>query len=129
MRTWALAAVVCLLCAGPALGQPRLTMQWRALAEQLVTQLAPQPGERILLVARPGQFDALTVVPCPPPAGLEASLDRSGSDFSARLASEVVRLERYAAKGDIRHEEVPAAIRSLAARIREKHPLSGVGYP
>ncbi len=34
-------------------------MQWRALAERLVTQLAPQPGERILLVARPGQFDAL----------------------------------------------------------------------
>ena len=59
MRTWALAAVVCLSCAGPALGQPRLTMQWRALAERLVTQLAPQPGERILLVARPGQFDAL----------------------------------------------------------------------
>jgi hypothetical protein len=55
----ALAAIVCLLGAGPASGQPRLTMQWRALAERLVTQLAPQPGERILLVARPGQFDAL----------------------------------------------------------------------
>ena len=94
-------------------------------------------ANRLLLVAKgfvmrrcvatfAGQFDALTVVPCPPPAGLEASLDRSGSDFSARLASEVVRLERYAAKGNIRHEEVPAAIRSLVARIREKHPRLSV---
>ena len=44
---------------GSALAQPRLTMQWEAMAERLVTQLAPEPGERILLVARPGQFDAL----------------------------------------------------------------------
>ncbi len=55
----AAAVVVCLLSAAPASAQPRLTMQWRALAERLVTQLAPGPGERILLVARPGQFDAL----------------------------------------------------------------------
>ena len=47
------------LGAGPALAQPRLTMQWEAMAERLVRQLAPEPGERILLVARPGQFDAL----------------------------------------------------------------------
>ncbi len=59
MRALATAAIVCLLSAIPASAQPRLTMQWRALAERLVTQLAPQPGERILLVARPGQFDAL----------------------------------------------------------------------
>lgn len=44
---------------GSALTQPRLTMQWEAMAERLVMQLAPEPGERILLVARPGQFDAL----------------------------------------------------------------------
>lgn len=44
---------------GSALAQPRLTMQWEAMAERIVTQLAPEPGERILLVARPGQFDAL----------------------------------------------------------------------
>ena len=44
---------------GSALAQPRLTMQWEAMAERLVRQLAPEPGERILLVARPGQFDAL----------------------------------------------------------------------
>ena len=53
----ALAAV--LLCAAPLLAQPRLTMDWEAMAEQLVTQLAPAPGEKILLVARPGQFDEL----------------------------------------------------------------------
>ena len=43
----------------PLAAQPRLTMDWRALAERLVTQLAPAPGEKILLVARPGQFDEL----------------------------------------------------------------------
>ena len=59
VRTLVTAAIVCLLSAAPASAQPRLTMQWRALAERLVTQLAPQPGERILLVARPGQFDSL----------------------------------------------------------------------
>lgn len=52
-----LAAV--LLCAVPLHAQPRLTMDWEAMAEQLVTQLAPEPGEKILLVARPGQFDEL----------------------------------------------------------------------
>ena len=86
-------------------------------------------ASRLLLVAKgfvmrrcvatfAGQFDALTVVPCPPPTGLEASLDRNESDFSARLASEVDRLERYAAKGDIRREEIPDAIRSLTAELR-----------
>ena len=55
-----LAAVAAVLaCAAPSLAQPRLTMDWEAMAEQLVTQLAPEPGERIVLVARPGQFDEL----------------------------------------------------------------------
>ena len=55
----AAAAVTALLSAAPLLAQPRLTMDWEAMAEQLVTQLAPAPGEKILLVARPGQFDEL----------------------------------------------------------------------
>lgn len=59
MRIVATAGLIASLGAGPALAQPRLTMQWEAMAERLVTQLAPEPGERILLVARPGQFDAL----------------------------------------------------------------------
>ena len=46
-----------ILCVAPAVAQPRLTMDWAAMAERLVAQLAPQPGERILLLARPGDFD------------------------------------------------------------------------
>ena len=38
---------------------PRLTWDWPAVAGRLVDQLAPEPGERILLVARPGLFDEL----------------------------------------------------------------------
>ncbi len=55
----AAALAAALLSAAPLLAQPRLTMDWEALAERLVTQLAPAPGERILLVARPGQFEEL----------------------------------------------------------------------
>ena len=55
----AAALAVMLSTAAPLLAQPRLTMDWEAMAEQLVTQLAPEPGEKIVLVARPGQFDAL----------------------------------------------------------------------
>ena len=50
---------VAVLTASPLLAQPRLTMDWEAMAEQLVRRLAPVPGEKILLVARPGQFDEL----------------------------------------------------------------------
>ena len=50
---------VVVLTASPLLAQPRLTMDWEAMAEQLVRRLAPAPGEKILLVARPGQFDEL----------------------------------------------------------------------
>ena len=58
-RVAAAALAAALLSAAPLLAQPRLTMDWEALAERLVTQLAPAPGERILLVARPGQFEEL----------------------------------------------------------------------
>ena len=57
--TVAAAALIAALGTSSAPAQPRLTMQWEAMAERLVTQLAPEPGERIVLVARPGQFDAL----------------------------------------------------------------------
>ena len=39
--------------------QPRLTMDWPAMAGRLVAQLDPQPGERILLLAHPGTFDQI----------------------------------------------------------------------
>ena len=59
MRTpYAVAAIFC-LSLSPLWAQPRLTLDWEAMAEQLVAQLAPKPGERILLVARPGNFDDL----------------------------------------------------------------------
>lgn len=48
-----------LVTALPAAAQPRLTMDWEAMADRLVTQLAPEPGEKILLVSRPGDFDEL----------------------------------------------------------------------
>ena len=38
---------------------PQLTLDHRAIAERIVHQMAPQPGEKILLVAQPGQFEAL----------------------------------------------------------------------
>ena len=59
MRIAATVLIGSLLSAAPLLAQPRLTLDWQAMAEQLVTQLAPAPGEKILLVARPGQFDDL----------------------------------------------------------------------
>ena len=58
-RVGAATLAAALLSAASLLAQPRLTMDWEALAERLVTQLAPAPGERILLVARPGQFEEL----------------------------------------------------------------------
>ena len=49
-----------LTCAtAQGVAQPRLTLDWEAMADRLVTQLAPAPGEKILLVSRPGDFDDL----------------------------------------------------------------------
>ena len=58
-----LVATVGLACVLPAstLGaaQPQLTFDWPGIASRLVTQLALEPGERVLLVAAPGLFDEL----------------------------------------------------------------------
>ena len=59
MRTLYTAVTIAWLSLSPILAQPRLTLDWEAMAERLVAQLAPEPGERILLVARPGNFDDL----------------------------------------------------------------------
>jgi hypothetical protein len=61
LRIALLALLVTVVTSVPrsAQGQPTLTWDWVGIAEQLVTQLAPRPGERILLVARPGLFDEL----------------------------------------------------------------------
>jgi len=50
-----------LLAASPARAQlpPQLTFDWTAIANQLVSQLALEPGEKVLLVAAPHLFDDL----------------------------------------------------------------------
>ena len=57
-RTLAASVLVAAL-AMPSLvaAQPQLTLDWPAMADRLVTQLAIEPGERVLLVAAPGMFD------------------------------------------------------------------------
>ena len=56
---WCLCLAVATAIPVVAQGPPRLSWNWPAIAERLVAQLAPAPGERILLVARPGLFDEL----------------------------------------------------------------------
>lgn len=53
---------VLVIGAPAAQAQPQLTLDWRAMAEQLVAQLALEPNERVLLVAAPGLFDDLIPV-------------------------------------------------------------------
>ena len=59
MRPVAIAVIVVMLSGNHTVAQPRLTMDWQAMAERIVTQLSPEPGEKILLVARPGHFDEI----------------------------------------------------------------------
>ena len=59
MKRTVIAAIAVVLSASHAVAQPRLTMDWKSMAERLVAQLAPEPGEQILLVARPGHFEQL----------------------------------------------------------------------
>ena len=44
---------------GPAAAQPQFSFDWPAIASRLVAQLAPQPGEKILILAHPGLFEDL----------------------------------------------------------------------
>ena len=59
MKRTVVAVVAVVLSASHAVAQPRLTMDWKSMAERLVAQLAPEAGEKILLVARPGHFEEL----------------------------------------------------------------------
>jgi len=60
-RLVVLATVLILTVAGPFAAQSaaQTELDWEAIAERLVIQIAPQPGERVLLVALPGRFDPL----------------------------------------------------------------------
>ncbi len=42
-----------------AIAQPRLTLDYPAMARRIVAQLALKPGERVLSIAQPGIFDGL----------------------------------------------------------------------
>jgi hypothetical protein len=60
MRT-TLPAIAILLSgtATAATAQARLALDWPAVADKIVHQLALEPGERVLLVAHPGMFEEL----------------------------------------------------------------------
>ena len=53
-------ALLALLPTNPLAAQEPL--DWEAIADRLVAQIDPQPGERVLLVALPGRFDALVPI-------------------------------------------------------------------
>jgi leucyl aminopeptidase (aminopeptidase T) len=52
-------ALVTLGCAATLAAQPRLTLDYPAIAGRLVQQLALKPGERVMSIAHPGVFDDL----------------------------------------------------------------------
>jgi len=54
-----LTTLVVSLMAIPVAAAPAQRLDWQAIADKLVQQMALQPGERVLLLAAPGQFEAL----------------------------------------------------------------------
>ena len=54
-----LLAVVAIGCAATLAAQPRLTLDYPAIARRIVQQLALKPGERVMSLAHPGVFDDL----------------------------------------------------------------------
>ena len=63
------------------------------------------------------QCGEIRVHACPPDGGVAAALDRSLSEFAARLVAEIDRLERYAKSGDIGDQEIPLVVREAARRL------------
>ena len=61
MRSVLVAACLLLVLvnAEPARTQAQFSFDWPAVASRLVAQLAPRPGEKILILAHPGMFEAL----------------------------------------------------------------------
>src|SRR4249920_1209956 len=51
--------IVSFILTATLLAQPRLTLDYSAIAKRLVQQLALKPGERVLSIAHPGVFDDL----------------------------------------------------------------------
>lgn len=63
------------------------------------------------------QFEHVRVRACPPEGGMATSLDRSPTEFAARLVAEIDRLERYAESGDIQAQRIPPSVREAARRL------------
>ena len=59
LTPWMLCTVLTVASSGVAAAQPQFSFDWPAIAAQLVTRLAPQPGEKILILAHPGLFEDL----------------------------------------------------------------------
>ena len=72
------------------------------------------------------QFDDVQVRACPPAGGPDGALDRSEAAFAVRLASEIDRLDRYAAQGDIRPQEIPRHVRLAAREVAARHSCAEV---
>ena len=51
--------IVPLMFAATLVAQPRLTLDYPAIARRLVQQLALKPGERVMSIAHPGVFEDL----------------------------------------------------------------------
>jgi leucyl aminopeptidase (aminopeptidase T) len=54
-----LISLLALSCAATVAAQPRLTLDYPAIAKRLVQQLGLRPGERVMSLAHPGVFDDL----------------------------------------------------------------------
>jgi hypothetical protein len=54
-----LCAVLALVTPARSAAQAQFSFDWPAIATRLVTQLAPQPGEKLLILAHPGLFEDL----------------------------------------------------------------------
>jgi hypothetical protein len=59
VTVWTLSALLIVASSGRAAAQPQFSFDWPAIASRLVAQLAPQPGEKILILAHPGLFEDL----------------------------------------------------------------------
>jgi Thermophilic metalloprotease (M29) len=57
--TAAACAVLVLIAVERPSAQPQFSFDWPAIASRLVAQLAPQPGEKLLILAHPGMFEDL----------------------------------------------------------------------
>lgn len=128
-----------LLGTGPAAAQPRFSFDHPAVAQRLVAQLGLVKGERVLIVAHPGEFEALVpfvryevmkaggidlgvidVLREPVPEGFDASVLQAGQAAS-RAAYEVMLREVDAAimfPGAVPSHPAYAALQNLLKQKR-----------